>query len=64
MANTEWEKVEKNALERDWQWQKRLSKSIAHKRVEMEKKLEAQDQVWQNHLNSIVEDAMCKLHSE
>ena len=26
----------------------------------MEKKLEAQDQAWQNCLDSIVEDAMCK----
>ena len=43
LAKTEREEVEKNALERDRQWQKRLSESIACERAEMEKKLEAQD---------------------
>jgi flagellar biosynthesis GTPase FlhF len=64
LAKTEREEVEKNALERDRQWQKRLSESIARERAEMEKKLEAQDRVWQNRLNSIVEDATRKLQEQ
>ena len=47
LAKTGREEVEKNALERDRQWQKQFGESIACERVETEKKLEAQDQAWQ-----------------
>ena len=41
LAKTGREEVEENALERNQQWQKRFGESIAHERVETEKKLEA-----------------------
>ena len=53
--------VEKNALERDRQWQKWFGESIACKRAETEKKLEARDQAWQKWLELVVEDTTCKL---
>ena len=46
LAKTGREEVEKNTLERDWQWQKQFGESIACERAETEKKLEAQDQAW------------------
>ena len=64
LAKTGREEVEENTLERDWQWQKRFGKSIAHERAETEKKLEARDQAWQKQLELVVEDATRKLREQ
>ena len=64
LAKTEREEVEKNALERDRQWQKRFNESMARERAETEKKLEAQDRAWRSRLDSIAEDAVRNLREQ